>query len=73
MSENYYLECPELRGKTIKMLRVYHDDVDGTELQIDLTDGTCFTGSFCVTPVFEAKLICAGVSGVETLRTYELK
>lgn len=71
MTEDY-VECPELCGKTIKMVRIYRDNGDGTEMQIDLMDGTCFTGSFCVTPVFEAKLIRAGVSSIETLNTYEL-
>ena len=68
-----YIECPELRGKTIKRVRVYRDTGEGTEMQIDLVDGTSFACSFCVTPVFEAKLIRAGVDGTETLFVYELE
>lgn len=67
------VECPELCGKTIKLVRLYRDDDDATEMQIDLTDGTSFTCSFCVAPVFEAKLIRPGTTGIETLHTYELK
>ena len=72
MPENY-IECPELCGKTIEMVRVYKDDGDGTEMQIDLTDGTSFSCSFCVKPVFEASVIKTGQSVPETLHTYDLK
>lgn len=69
MSEKY-IECPELCGKTIKLGRVYRDEGDGTEMQLDLSDGTSFACSFCITPVFEAKLVRAGVSGIEAIHRY---
>lgn len=72
MSDDY-IECSELCDKTIKRVRVYRDEGDGVEMQIDLTDGTSFTCSFCVEPLFEAKLIQPGASGIETLRTYGLR
>jgi hypothetical protein len=41
-----YVECADLSGKTIQTLRIYKDTGDGTEIQIELTDGTSF--SCCV-------------------------
>lgn len=69
---NDYVGCPELSGKTIKLVRVYRDGGNGVEMQIDLTDGTSFSCSFCVEPLFEAKLIRPGPSDIETLCTYAL-
>ena len=37
-----YVECADLSGKTIQTLRIYKDTGDGTEIQIELTDGTSF-------------------------------
>ena len=71
MSEGY-VECPELSGKIIKLVRIYQDEGDGTEMQIDLTDGTSFSCSFCVKPSFEASVIRTGSSVPETLHTYDL-
>ena len=41
-----YIECPELSGKTIQNLRIYKDTGDGTNVQIELADGTSFS-CFC--------------------------
>ncbi len=71
MSENY-VECPEICGKTIKMVRIYKDDGDGTEMQIDLTDGTSFSCSFCVKPILEASVVRTNASVPEVLHTYDL-
>ena len=70
---NDYVECPELSGKTIKAVRIYQDDGDGTEMQIELTDGTSFSCSFGVKPSFEASVIRTDSIVPETLHTYELK
>lgn len=67
------IECPEVCGKTIKSVRFYRDQGEGVEMQMDLTDGTSFTCSFCVEPVCEAKLIRPGKRGIEMLCTYELR
>ena len=72
MSENY-VECSELCGKTIKMVRIYKDDGDGTEMQIDLTDGTSFSCSFCVNSIMEASVIRTNASVPEVLHTYDLE
>ncbi len=71
MSDNY-VECSELSDKTVERVRVYRDDREGVDMQIDFTDGTSFTCSFCVAPLFEAKLLRSGASGIETLCTYEI-
>ena len=38
-----YIECPELSGKTIQTFRIHKDTRDGTNVQIELTDGTSFS------------------------------
>ena len=43
-----YVECSELSGKTIQAVRIFKDTGDGTDVQIDLTDGTSFTRSLCI-------------------------
>ncbi len=72
MIADEYIECPELRGKTIQMLRIFKDEGDGAELQIDFTDGTSFSGSFCVNAVLEARLMRGGSQVPEVLQKYEL-
>jgi hypothetical protein len=67
-----YVECPELSGKTIQTLRIYKDTGDGTNMEIQLTDGTSFT--FCLSnqPTVTASLYRGGVGTPETLRSYEI-
>ncbi len=65
-----YVECEEVAGKTIQTLRIYRNDGEGTELQIDFPDGTTFTGCFCVKPALEVSLIRPGVGHPQVLRTY---
>ena len=72
MIPDEYIECPELSGKTIQTLRIYKDEGDGAELQIDFSDGTSFSGSFCVNAVLEARLMRRGAHVPEVLRKYEL-
>jgi hypothetical protein len=50
MSDDY-IECPQVSGKTIKALRIYRDTGDGTEVLIDLTDGTSFTFPYPSSPL----------------------
>ena len=42
MQDNY-VECPELSGKTIQTLRIHKNTGDGTNVQVELTDGTSFS------------------------------
>ena len=67
-----YVECSELYGKTIRMLRLYKDGSDGTEIQIDLMDGTSFSCCVSHPPVVTASLYQGGVGTPEVLREYKL-
>lgn len=67
-----YVECSDVSGKTIRSLRIYKDTGDGTELQIDLSDGTSFLCSFLAKPVVAASLIRAGAGEPEVLHNYDL-
>jgi transposase len=69
MSDDY-IECPQVSGKTIKALRIYKDTGDGTEVLIDLTDGTSFTFSLSIQPTLEAAVIRSGVGEPEILHRY---
>jgi len=67
-----YLECSELSGKTIQTLRIYKDTGDGTDVHIDLTDGTSFQCCLCHQPAVKASLYKGGVGSPETIRSYEV-
>ena len=72
MNDGDFVECPELSGKTIQTLRIYSDTGDGTEIQINLTDGTSFSYSVCHTPVAKAILYKGGAGTPLVLRDYEV-
>jgi hypothetical protein len=67
-----YVECSELSGKTIQKLRIYKDGGDGTEIQIDLTDGTTFSCCVSHPPAVTASLYQGGVGKPKVLRDYGL-
>jgi aerobic-type carbon monoxide dehydrogenase small subunit (CoxS/CutS family) len=67
-----YVECSELSGRTIRTLRIYKDSGDGTDVQIELTDGTSFSCSFCHQPAVKAFLYRGGVGTPQTIRSYEV-
>jgi hypothetical protein len=71
MQENY-VECPELSGKTIQALRIHKDTGDGTDVQIELTDGTTFTCSLSHQPSVRASLYRGGVGTPQTIREYDV-
>jgi len=66
------VECPELSGKTIRTLRVYKDTRNGTEIQIDLIDGTSFSCSLSHEPTVKATLFKGGVGTPQIIRDYEV-
>jgi hypothetical protein len=66
-----FIDCPEVAGKTIQLLRVHRDTGDGTRVQIELTDGTSFTCCVTVRPAVEATLYKGGVGTPETIRDYK--
>ena len=67
-----YIDCPEMAGKTIQLLRIHKSAGDGPSVQIELTDGTSFTCYVSVRPTVEASLYKGGVGTPETIRAYEL-
>jgi hypothetical protein len=67
-----YIECSELSGKTIQTLRIHKDTGDGTDVQIELTDGTSFSCRFSNQPAVKASLYKGGVGTPETLHSYEI-
>jgi len=71
MGQNF-IECPELAGKTIQAVRIYKDTGDGTDVQIELTDGTTFVCSRSHQPVVMASLYRGGAGTPETIRDYSL-
>jgi hypothetical protein len=64
------MECPELAGKTIRLVRMYENAEDGCETLIEFTDGTSFSCSACHRPVVRATLYKAGVGNPEIIRDY---
>jgi hypothetical protein len=76
MQENFvqenYIECSELSGKTIQTLRIYKDTGDGTNVAIELTDGTTFTCSLSHQPIVRASLYRGGVGTPQTIRKYDV-
>jgi hypothetical protein len=66
------VECPELAGKTIRTLRIYKDCGEGTEMQIDLTDGTSFSCSLSHQPTVKAALYRGGVGGPDIIHDYDV-
>jgi hypothetical protein len=67
-----YIECADLSGKTIQTLRIYKDSGEGTEMQMDLTDGTSFSCSLSHPPTVKAALYRGGVGGPEVIRDYDV-
>jgi len=66
------IDCTELSGKTIQTLRIHKDTGDGTNLQIELTDGTSFSCCLNHRLDVEALLYRGGVGTPEIIRRYEI-
>ena len=71
MPDNY-IECPELAGKTIQTFRVHRDTGDGTNVEIQLTDGTSFSCVLSIRPEVNTTLYRGGVGTPEILSTNEI-
>ena len=67
-----YVECPELSGKTIQTLRIHRDAGDGTDIQIELMDGTSFSCCLSHQLSVKASLYKGGVGTPETISSYEI-
>lgn len=73
MTDESSTECVEVSGKTIKTLSISQSRLDGTEVQIDFTDGTSLSLSVVPSQKTEASLlICGGPGEPELLQKYEL-
>lgn len=70
--QDEYVECADLSGRTIQTLRIYKDSGDGTEIQIQLTDGTSFSCTISHSPAVAASHYKGGAGTPEVLRSYEL-
>jgi len=66
-----FIDCPEVAGKTIQLLRIHRDTGDGSRVQIELTDGTSFTCYILVRTAIEASLYKGGAGASETIRDYK--
>jgi hypothetical protein len=63
-------ECSTLSGKTIKTLNIFRGTTNGTEIQIDFTDGTSFTCLISNRTEVEANLSVCGVGEPQVLEQY---
>jgi len=71
MQDNY-IECSELAGKTIQALRIHKDTGDGTNVQINFSDGTTFACCLTIRPNVDATLYQGGVGTPKVLQKYEV-
>ena len=67
-----FIECPELSGKTIRLLRIHRDAGEGTRVQIELTDGTSFTCYVSIRPNVEPSLYKGGAGAPQTIQDYKI-
>jgi hypothetical protein len=72
ISRDNPVDCPDLAGKTIHNLTVFRDAVDGTEIQIDFTDGTSFVCCVENQVKVEANLLVCGNGEPRVLRKFDL-
>jgi hypothetical protein len=71
MNEDY-VECADLSGKTIQTLRIYKDSGHGTEIQIELTDGTSFSCCVGYPAAVTASHYKGGIGSPRVLHNYEV-
>jgi hypothetical protein len=72
MSSEVPTPCPDVSGKTIKTLNIFRDTTNGTEIQIDFSDGTSFTCLVSNRTEVEANLSVCRAGEPEVLRRYNL-
>jgi len=63
-------ECSTLSGKTIKTLNIFRATTNGTEIQIDFTDGTSFNCLVSNRTEIEANLSLCGAGEPQVLEQY---
>ena len=63
---------PEVEGKTIRSMRLTLTGSSGeTEVSIDFTDGTSFSGTACPKMEFNAELYIGGAGEPQIIRRYD--
>lgn len=67
---NREILVPEVKGKTVRSMRVMLSSAGETDIQIDFTDGTSFSSSTCPRTDFEAELYIGGVGEPQILKRY---
>lgn len=67
-----YVECADLSGRTIQTLRIFKDSGDGTEIQIELTDGTSFSCRVSHKTTVIASCYKGGIGSPEIQHNYEV-
>lgn len=70
MQDNY-IECSELAGKTIQVFRIHRDTGDGTNVEIQLTDGTSFSCVLNHKPEINTTLYKGGIGTPEILFSHD--
>ena len=62
---------PEVEGKTIRSMRLILTGSTGeTEVSIDFTDGTSFSGTACLHTELQAELYVGGVGAPQIIKRY---
>jgi hypothetical protein len=64
------IECSGLSGRTIKTLNIFRATTNGTEIQIDFTDGTSFTCLINNRTEIDASLSLCGPGEPHVLERY---
>jgi hypothetical protein len=67
-----YIECAELSGKTIRTFKIHKTAAEGTDIEIELSDGTRFSCSVTNQPTLKASLYRCGAGSPQTIREYEI-
>lgn len=63
-------ECSTVSGKTITTLKIFNATTNGTEIQIDFTDGASFTCLISNRTEVEASLSVCGAGEPQVLEQY---
>lgn len=64
------IQVPEAKGKTVDLLKFLLSASGETEVLIEFTDGTSFSGTICPRIEFDAELYIGGVGEPQILRRY---
>ena len=67
-----YIECPELSGKEIRILRIRKSASEGADIEVEFNDGTRFSCSVSNQPILRASLYRCGAGSPETIHEYEI-